>query len=150
MLRRHRPLNAAHAAALVFRNMFSYFDQQRESRMRSAGRPRNKAAWFSAPAAMQGRRATVCQADQHLREFWQCSAAVAPVIEPSGDARKQGCRARSAGGGIRGRPWQGRDGGREPGRSSDGSGTRPVCILFSVKFPSRKVTNHPTGSPKLR
>lgn len=81
--------------------------------MRSAGRPRNKVAWFSAPAAMQGRRATVCQADQHLREFWQRSAAVAPVIEPSGDARKQGCRARSAGGGNE-RGGRGR-GGMEAG-----------------------------------
>ena len=30
------------------------------------------------------------QADRHLREFWQRLAAVVPVNEQSGDARKQG------------------------------------------------------------
>lgn len=100
--------------------------------MRSAGSTRHTAASFSAPAAIQGRRVTVRQADQHLREFWQRSAAVAPVMEQSGDARKQGCRYQSQGRGGRrvrrerrmkeeavadpAKRWQGRDGGREPGR----------------------------------
>lgn len=60
--------------------------------MRSTGSTRNTAASFSAPAAIQRRPVTVRQAERHLREFWQRSAAVTPVIEQSGDARKQGCR----------------------------------------------------------
>lgn len=106
--------------------------------MRSAGSTGTAAAWVSAPAATQGRRTAVRQADRYLREFWQRSTAVAPVIEQSGDARKRGCgyersRAKSTGeGGSRRREggrerwmkeeamadpakrWQ----GREPGRRS--------------------------------
>lgn len=121
---------------MVYRNESSYFVNQNESRMRSAGSTGTAAAWVSAPAATQGRRTAVRQADQYLREFWQRLTAVAPVIEQSGDARKRGCgyersRAKSTGEGGLGvrerrmkeevvadpaKKWQGREGERQATR----------------------------------
>lgn len=47
---------------------------------------------LTAHCAIQRWHITVCKVNQHLREFWQSSTVVPPVIGQSRDARKQGWR----------------------------------------------------------